>query len=256
LAEQVRIDKEAVRRRFDRAAPVYDEHTALQQAMASELARWVEREPADVLELGCGTGQLTGRLRERFPAAAIEAVDFAPGMLERARERVPSVRYTLGDIEELDWRPGSFDLVISNATVQWLTEPAATLARLAASLRPSGQLLLSSFGPRTFHELDTLLRELGHDRGLHLAGPEEWKALLAGAGLHEIRTTAREERLLYPDSAAFARSVKAAGAGYTPLPPPPATLAEALRRYNRRFREGTGVVTTYEVVLVSGFRPV
>jgi malonyl-CoA O-methyltransferase len=255
MAAQLRIDKAAVRRRFERAAAGYDEHARLQSAMAAELLPLIEGEPAAVLELGCGTGRLTACLRERFGGAAIEAVDFAAAMIERARERVPSVRYRLADVEQLEWPPASFDLVISNATAQWLAEPARTLARLAASLRPSGQLLLSSFGPRTFNELDALLAELGHDRGMRLRDADEWKALLAGAGLTEIRTAAREERLLYPDSAAFLRSVKAAGAGYTPSPPPSATLAEALRRYDARFREGGGVVATYELVFLSARRP-
>jgi malonyl-CoA O-methyltransferase len=251
----MRIDKQAVRRRFERAAASYDQHAGLQQAMADELLTLVEGAPEAILELGCGTGLLTARLRERFPRATIEAVDFAVAMLERARRRVPDARFRLADLEELEWPPASVDLVISNASAQWLAEPQRTLGRLAAALGPGGQLLLSSFGRRTFHELDALLNELGHDRGTRLPAAEEWKAFLAGAGLLEIRTAAREERLLYPDSAAFLRSVKAAGAGYTPSPPPSGTLAEALRRYDWRFREDGGVVATYELVFLSARRP-
>jgi malonyl-CoA O-methyltransferase len=252
----MRIDKQAVRRRFDRAAAAYDQHTHLQRRMAAELLSRVELQPAAVLELGCGTGQLTACLHERFPSATIEAVDFSPAMLQRARERAPFARFRLADMEELEWPQTSQDLVVSNAAVQWLVEPGRTLARLAAALRPGGQVLLSTFGPRTFHELDSVLAELGRSRGVRLRGPQEWKALLAGAGLHEIRTAAREERLAYPDSAAFARSVKATGAGWSPQPLSPSALAEALRRYDRRFRDPQGVVVaTYEVVHLSARRP-
>ena len=99
------------------------------------LAASVEREPLSILELGCGTGYLTALLRERFPEAAIEAVDFAPAMIARARERVPDARFVVADIEELELEPESYDLIVSSATVQWLTEPEQTFARLAALAR-------------------------------------------------------------------------------------------------------------------------
>ncbi|MGZ4399040.1 MAG: methyltransferase domain-containing protein, partial [Gaiellaceae bacterium] len=103
MAAPLRIDKQAVRRRFEHAAAAYDEHSRLQRRMAAELAGMVEVEPVEVLEVGCGTGRLTQCLRERFPGAAIVAVDFAAAMLERARRRVPDARFLLADIEELEW---------------------------------------------------------------------------------------------------------------------------------------------------------
>ncbi|MGD0167253.1 MAG: methyltransferase domain-containing protein [Gaiellaceae bacterium] len=168
MARAVALDKQAIQRRFERAAAYYDTFSPMQREMADRLVEAIDGEPLSILELGCGTGYLTALLRERFPDAAIEAVDFAPAMIARAGERVPNVRFITYDIEEIALEPEWYDLIVSSATVQWLTEPERTIANLAGSLDADGELQLSTFGPRTFWELDEVLGELGCERGLSL----------------------------------------------------------------------------------------
>jgi malonyl-CoA O-methyltransferase len=248
------LDKEAIRRRFDRAAAAYDTFSVVQRGMAERLVERIKREPASLLDLGCGTGYLTALLRRRFPHAQIDAVDFAPAMIEQARARVPDANFLTCDIEELELEPASYDLIASNATIQWLTEPEQTMARLAESLSARGELQLATFGPRTFWELDEVLRELGCERGLNLPPAQKWETLLAGAGISRIRAHSCEERFSYPDCAAFLRSVKSSGAGYTPHLLAPGTLAAGMRRYDKRFSNGSGVTVSYEIVTLSGER--
>jgi len=254
VAPALTLDKQAIQRRFERAADAYDTFSVVQRAMADGLVDDVEREPLSILELGCGTGYLTTLLRRRFPEAAIEAVDFAPAMIARASERVPNARFVVADIEELEPEPEWYDLIVSSATVQWLAEPEQTFARLAGSLDRHGELHLTTFGPRTFWELDEVLRELGCERGLSLLPAEKWETLLAGAGLRRIRAHSCEERFSYPDCAAFLRSVKSSGAGYAPRVLAPGTLSAAMRRYDERFFDGAGVSATYDVVTLSAER--
>jgi malonyl-CoA O-methyltransferase len=254
MAGALTLDKQAIRRRFERAAATYDEHSRLQRRMAERLLASIARRPLSILELGCGTGYLTSLLRERFPQAAIEAVDFSPAMIARARERVPNVSFLAADIEELEPEPEWYDLIVSNASVQWLSEPEGTLARLAESLEKKGQVCLTTFGPGTFRELDQVLAELGHERGLRMLSLQEWETLLAGAGLHRIRARSCEERLSYPDCGAFFRSVKSSGAGYAPHPLDPGTLKETIRRYDALFPDGSGVFASYEVITLSARR--
>jgi len=254
MAVTLTLDKQAIRRRFDRAAAAYDIFSVVQRGMAERLVERIERQPSSILDLGCGTGYLTALLHKRFPQAQIEAVDFAPAMIEQARLRVPSAYFLTRDIEELELEPESYDLIASNATIQWLTEPEQTLARFAGSLSPQGELQLSTFGPRTFWELDEVLAELGCERGLNLPPAQKWETLLAGAGISRIRTRSCEERFSYPDCAAFLRSVKSSGAGYTPHLLSPGTLAEGMRRYDKRFSNGDGVTVTYEIVTLAAGR--
>ena len=254
MAPVLALDKQAIRRRFERAADAYDTFNVIQREMADLLVESVEREPLSILELGCGTGYLTALLHKRFPQAEIEAVDFAPAMVARARERVPGARFVVFDIEELEPERERYDLIASSATVQWLAEPELTLSRLTDSLDRDGELHLTTFGPRTFWELDEVLAELGCERGLRLLSAQKWETLLAGAGLHRIRAHSYEERFSYPDCAAFLRSVKSSGAGYAPRVTAPGTLAKAIRRYDERFSDGAGVTVTYEIVTLSAGR--
>jgi malonyl-CoA O-methyltransferase len=245
------LDKQAIRRRFDRAADCYDVFSVVQRGMADRLVAGVEGEPSSILDLGCGTGYLTALLERRFPDARLEAVDFSRAMIARARERVPEATFVVCDIEELELEPESYDLIASSATFQWLTEPEETMRLLAASLARDGAMHVTTFGPRTFWELDQVLAELGCERGLELASTEKWETLLAGAGLSRVRAQTCEERFSYPDCAAFLRSVKSSGAGYAPCFLGPGTLTEAIRRYDERFANGSGVSATYEIVTFS-----
>jgi len=95
------LDKQAIRRRFERAAVYYDIFSVVQRGMAERLVERIEREPSSILDLGCGTGYLTLLLHRRFPQAQIDAVDFAPAMIEQARARVPDASFLTRDIEEL-----------------------------------------------------------------------------------------------------------------------------------------------------------
>lgn len=254
MALVLTLDKEAIRRRFERAAVYYDIFSVVQRGMAERLVERIEREPSSILDLGCGTGYLTLLLHRRFPQAQIDAVDFAPAMIEQARARVPEASFLTRDIEELELEPASYDLIASNATIQWLTEPEQTMARLVESLSAHGELQLATFGPRTFWELDEVLGELGCERGLNLPPAQKWETLLAGAGISRIRAHSCEERFSYPDCAAFLRSVKSSGAGYTPHLLAPGTLAEGMRRYDNRYSNGSGVTVSYEIITLSGER--
>ncbi|MFW0788162.1 methyltransferase domain-containing protein [Gordonia sp. CPCC 205333] len=92
-----------------------------------------------ISDIGCGPGHLTQFLRQRWPSAAITGVDSSPAMIERAtREHAgDGVRYALADAAS--WLPTeATDLIVSNATFQWLPDQFATIERLLAGLSPHG----------------------------------------------------------------------------------------------------------------------
>ncbi len=97
-----------------------------------------------VVDLGSGPGHLTALLHARWPDASVTGVDSSPAMVERARREAaaPWVRYELADLRT--WEPAApADLVVSNATLQWVPGHLDLLPRLAGSVAPGGALAFS-----------------------------------------------------------------------------------------------------------------
>ena len=94
-----------------------------------------------VLDLGCGTGKLTRAVHERLRAARTLGLDRSVRMLEDARRsRLPSgLVFEQGDITSFSGRD-EYDLIFSNAAFHWVDDHDELIARLAAALKPSGQL--------------------------------------------------------------------------------------------------------------------
>ncbi|MGW7007018.1 methyltransferase domain-containing protein [Streptomyces sp. NPDC054933] len=100
-----------------------------------------------VLDLGCGPGNSTAVIRERWPEAAITGIDNSAEMLQTARTTgEPTADYLLADAAEYDPAPARPDLIVSNALVQWLTGHLKLLPRWAQALRPGGALAFQAPG--------------------------------------------------------------------------------------------------------------
>jgi trans-aconitate 2-methyltransferase len=114
---------------------------------AVDLVARLTGEPRSVVDLGCGTGNVTALLAARWPAAAIEGVDDSEAMLAQARTALPAVRWRRHSIA--DWRPAApVDLLFSNAALHWLPDHATLFARLADRVAPGGTLAVQM--PRNF----------------------------------------------------------------------------------------------------------
>lgn len=102
------------------------------------LARVHTDHPAYVVDLGCGSGELTAVLAQRWPAAEVEGVDSSAAMLAEAVHR-PGLRFTEADLAI--WRPERPpDVVVSSAALQWVEGHEQVLRELAATLAPEGWL--------------------------------------------------------------------------------------------------------------------
>lgn len=107
------------------------------------LARVPLAEPQEVIDLGCGAGNVTQALRRRWPAMStrITGIDSSPEMLARARAEEPSAAWLQADIAR--WAPATaVDLIFSNAALHWLPGHVALIARLMGFLKPGGVLAL------------------------------------------------------------------------------------------------------------------
>ena len=155
-----RSAREQRRTLFDAVAGEYD---ATRQSYPAELVDEVVAHAAAgpgaaVLEIGCGTGQLTRQLAGR--GFELTAIDIGASMVQAARRNVtdPAVRFQVSSFEDFS-DVGPFDLIASATAFHWV-DPQVGLAKAARLLRPGGWLALLTTGERYPEPLRTRVEEL------------------------------------------------------------------------------------------------
>ena len=133
------------------------------------IARIPKEDPKSVVDLGCGTGNVTRILRNRWPQASVVGVDGSPQMLEQAKAQA-DVAWEQVDLAE--WEPQSAtDIVFSNAALHWLDDHPALFARLCRYVACGGVLAVQM--PRNFAAPSHALID-------ELASSAPWRKSLAG----------------------------------------------------------------------------
>jgi len=131
--------------------------------------------PANVADLGCGTGNSTALLATRWPNARIEGIDSSPDMLAEASKSIVRAQWLKADIA--DWTPRyTLDVIFSNAALQWIPDHDRLLPRLMSFVREGGALALQV--PRNFNEpCHALIRAVAQGgRWAHkLAAVADWE---------------------------------------------------------------------------------
>jgi trans-aconitate 2-methyltransferase len=152
------------------------------------LARLGETEPRRIVDLGCGAGNVTRLLAERWPAAEIVGIDSDAAMLARAARTLPAIDWQRADIAA--WRAGfSPDLLFSNAVLHWLPDHRRLLPELVGQLCPGGVLAVQI--PANFGEpAHQILRQL--------AGEAQWNDALGSVRMGSILPPTDYEHLLRP----------------------------------------------------------
>lgn len=120
-----------------------------------------------IVDLGCGTGEQTLTLARRFPQARVLGLDSSPEMLSRAPvQQAPNLSFAQGDIRDLG---GHYDLIYSNAALQWLPDHEALLPALWTLLQPGGVLAVQ-IPANHEHPSHRLLSETAQDFEAELGG--------------------------------------------------------------------------------------
>ncbi|MGP1679418.1 MAG: methyltransferase domain-containing protein [Burkholderiales bacterium] len=134
------------------------------------IARIPIEHPRTVIDLGCGTGNVTRILRNRWPNAGITGIDGSPQMLAEARKVEAGIGWE--QIDVVAWNPpAKFDLLFSNAALHWLGDHPALFARLSGNVAGGGVLAVQM--PRNFGAPShTLIHEL--------AATPPWRDALGG----------------------------------------------------------------------------
>jgi len=172
-------------------AGLYDDKHSFVWKMAAGLVDLLEAQPGQrILDLGCGTGQLTGKIAET--GAQVVGVDKSPEMIRQAREAYPKLRFEVMDAREIFFAE-PFDAVFSNATLHWIKEPEKVIAGIAKVLKPGGRFVAEFGGKGNVEELMAATERAWHKLGMG-AAPKPWyyPSLAEYAGLleeHGLETT-------------------------------------------------------------------
>lgn len=178
---------------FDRVARFYDTEllqSAIYRPTQDHVLGVLRRlQPRRVLDVGCGTGQLTARLHAELGAALVFGCDASAGMLEQAKRGSTQVEWLHSTAEHIPLPDGSVDAVLSTEAFHFFDQPAA-LREFHRVLAPGGHLVVALVNPRT--RIGTYLL----DRNPVLPGAGHWpdrramRALVEGAGFRVIDQTA------------------------------------------------------------------
>jgi trans-aconitate 2-methyltransferase len=167
----------------ERAAPFFD------------LLKLVQVRPnMQVVDLGCGTGELTLELADALPNSNVFGFDLSLEMLEKAKQYAgPNLHFEHGNLTELN---GTWDLIFSNAALQWSENHEELIPALFGKLRSGGQLAIQipSNHDHTSHQLirETAKEEpfrsamLGFSRDLTVLTTEEYTEILFKCGAEDI----------------------------------------------------------------------
>ena len=138
---------------FDLWSRVYDAplvqrltYRPVQDAVMQELGRSA---PARVLDIGCGTGLLTSRIRDELAPHASIGCDFSRGMLRQAAKKRADVPWVRGNALGLPFRDASFGAVVSTEAFHWFPDQDAALAEFFRVLEPKGRLMVALISPHT-----------------------------------------------------------------------------------------------------------
>lgn len=151
--------------KFNKASLTYHDSSFIQREMALELILLLDLfkiKPYFVLELGAGSGNLTSLLIKNKYIKELVVNDLSLKMLEQCQKRITylkpkfAVTYSKGDFLKLTYKT-QFDLIISNAVLQWCNDLIHVFRYLKNYLVPGGYLVFSTFGVNHFIEFKKLL---------------------------------------------------------------------------------------------------
>jgi trans-aconitate 2-methyltransferase len=148
----------------------YHKFQAQRSAPFYDLLALVDIRPnLKVIDLGCGTGELTRQLADALPNSDVTGLDSSPQMLEKAASSAsPNLHFEQGDQSQLT---GEWDLIFSNAALQWSENHAELISHLYETLKTGGQLAV---------QVPSNHNHISHQIIRETAGEEPFRTLLQG----------------------------------------------------------------------------
>jgi malonyl-CoA O-methyltransferase len=256
--------KEKIKKYFSKSALTYDKNASLQRYLGDKLiAKLVSanKAPQNILDIGAGTACDSVKLSNICPNAKIVVCDIAHGMMKYAKRRSIEITDQLGivtaDMEHLPFAEDQFDVVYSNAAMQWVDDIRKVFVNTKKILKNGGTFCFSTFGPYTLDELDCSFDEtykyFKKERMDHInkfIPFEEIILELRKAGFAEITAEVEKKTITYKNVKELFKSLKSIGSHKDDLNKGlmgKEFLHKVFEIYESKFKKDDGIYATYVV---------
>lgn len=209
-----------IQQAFNRRRPRHSSDQGLAASTAAELTDRlapVRVTPERIIDLGCGSGDLTRRLTRMYPQATVFGFDFALGPLaevpgRRLFGRRP--RPAAADARQLPLADASVDIVVTNLLVEWVEDSAALFREIRRVLRPDGVVMYATLGPDTLTELRDAWAEVDGYGHIHdFADMHDIGDAMLAAGLRDPVMDVDRVCWRYPGLDSLLQEVRGLGGG-------------------------------------------
>ncbi|WP_295894166.1 malonyl-ACP O-methyltransferase BioC [uncultured Vibrio sp.] len=210
-------DKSDIAAAFSKAAQNYDKHADFQRNVGNKL---LDLMPINlngklVIDLGCGTGYFSKKLRER--GATVLCVDISDSMLVQARSRCgeEKMSYLVADAESLPIDSKSVDYVFSSLALQWCQDLSVPMREIRRVLKEKGEVYFSTLLDGSLHELKKSWKKVDEYQHInHFDSSNQVKIALAQSQFGDINLDFSEITVWYDSAFAVMRDLKGIGANH------------------------------------------
>lgn len=176
------MNKELIKQRFKKSLRTYDSNAIVQKMMAEKLVGMLPKIKFEsILELGCGSGVLTKELLRQKEFRKYCAVDIVRECGEYISKISERIDFVCSDIEEINLNK-EYDLIISNASIQWVSDLKKFIQNTASFLAKDGYFVFTLFSKNNYNELNRFVKT-----PLIYYSPDEIKELCTGYKIIEIK---------------------------------------------------------------------
>lgn len=154
-----KADKDLIKKRFEKSLSTYTQNAIVQRHMAAELLanliKYRNKNFNSMLEIGCGTGVLTKKIINKLSYEELFINDMIEQPINEISTFSDKIKKLPGDCENIPF-PNNLDLVISNATFQWVEDLNSLLNKIHSSLKSDGILAFTTFGRTNLYQIKIL----------------------------------------------------------------------------------------------------